>query len=63
MTEVTRVRTFNFDGGDEEGEISRGADERGFFDVLLDSGRSIIRHRDHLVPLDEEARRLLGIEK
>lgn len=57
-----RVRTYDFDGRFVEGEISGEAASDGSFDVILDNGFAVRRYRQYLVPLDEEARRLLGIE-
>lgn len=53
-----RVETF-YDDRQVEGTVIAGPTDTGLYRVRLDDGRTVIRHRDRLKSLDEEARQLL----
>lgn len=57
---MAKVRTFGIEENTEiEAEIVSGPSPTGLF-IINDGTRKMVRHRDRLAPIDEEAKRLLG---
>ena len=56
-----KVRTFYGDDAAVEGEIERGPTTTSLFFVRMPDGRLVVRARERLTPLDDEARKLLAV--